>query len=346
MCVELRWQGGNIRSRILKLQKKEGKQTSPAHDEIPSVSSQGVDPGDDSEPEFDNIEKTLGESLSYESLTWMRHIIRVQAKEIVRSILKEEKAKNDGNSTINEMTNQLGELTKKLADIKGEVESLRSENAKQRRQIERLEHLNFKNQSSIHKLKVKVDELDQEKHALSLQIVGLAESKDKADDIKQLAKVLKDKAGVKIKSADVIEMKRLGKQNDVKARNVIVSFKDKETRQKIFRERKKLITEGNPSKSVYLNDSLTQHRQQLLYAARRLVKARKLYAAWSQDGNILVRKLETSKITQVFDNDDLMVIKTDETQSDQDHETIDLSGEISSDVSHLSNYSFYCDSDI
>ncbi len=90
----------------------------------------------------------------------------------------------------------------------------------------------------------------------------------------------------------------------MKTRNVIVSFKDKETRQKIFRERKKLIKEGNPSKSIYLNDSLTQHRQQLLYAARRLVKSRKLYAAWSQDGNILVRKLETSKITQVFDNDD------------------------------------------
>ncbi len=327
---------------------KEGKQTSPVQDEVPSVSSQGADPGDESEPEFDNIEKTLAESLSYESLTWMRHVIRVQAKEIVRSILKEEKANNDGiqNSTINKMTNQLGEMTKKLTDIQEEVQSLRSENAKQRRQIERLEHLNVKNQSSINQLKIKLDELDQDKHALSLQIVGLAESKDKADDIKQLAKVLKDKAGVKIKSGDVIEMKRLGKRNDVKNRNVIVSFKDKETRQKIFRERKKLITEGNPSKSVYLNDSLTQHRQQLLYAARRLVKARKLYAAWSQEGNILVRKLETSKITQVFDNDDLMVIKMDETQSDQDDETKDLSGEISSDVSHLRNYSFYCDSDI
>ncbi len=120
--------------------KKEGKQTSPVQDEAPSVSSQGADPGDESEPEFDNIEKTLAESLSYESLTWMRHVIRVQAKEIVRSILKEEKANNDGiqNSTINKMTDQLGELTKKLTGIQEEVESLRSENAKQRSREGRL----------------------------------------------------------------------------------------------------------------------------------------------------------------------------------------------------------------
>ncbi len=328
--------------------KKEGKQTSPVQDEIPSVSSKDVGPDDESEPEFDNIEKTLAESLSYESLTWMRHVIRVQAKEIVRSILKEEKASNDGiqNSTINKLTNQLDELTKNLTDIQEEVESLRLENAKQRRLIERLQHLNSKNQSSNNKLKIKLDEIDQDKHALSLQIVGLAENKDNADDIKQLTKVLKDKAGVKIKSADVTEMKRLGKRNNAKTRNVIVSFKDKETRQRIFKERKKLITEGNPNKSVYLNDSLTQHRQQLLYAARRLVKARKLYAAWSQDGNILVRKHETSRITQVFDNEDLMVVKLEETQSYQDCVSKDLSGDISSEVSHLSNYSFYCDSDI
>ena len=49
----------------------------------------------------------------------MRHVIRVQAKEIVRSILKEEKAKNEAtqNSSTNNLTNQLDALTKKLTDI-------------------------------------------------------------------------------------------------------------------------------------------------------------------------------------------------------------------------------------
>ncbi len=315
---------------------KKGKQASPIQEEVPGVSSPA---DDDSEPEFDNIEKTLEESLSYESLTWMRHVIRVQAKEVVKTILKQEQ----NNASI-DVTNQLDELKKTLEDIQQEVGVLRSENMKQRRQIERLEHLNFEKQSSINKLKTKIDELDQDRHALSMQIVGLAENKDESDDIKQLTKVLKDKAGVKIKQSDVTEMKRLGKRNDEKTRNVIVKFKDKDTRHRIFSERKKLITQGNPSKSVYLNDSLTQHRQQLLCAARRLVKARKLYAAWSQNGNILVRKQETSKIIQVYDNEDLMVIKMDET--DQDQELEDLSREVTTTVSHLSDYSYYCDSDV
>ncbi len=73
-------------------------------------------------------------------------------------------------------------------------------------------------------------------------------------------------------------------------------------------------------------------------------KQKNLYAAWSQDGNILVRKQETSKILQVHDNEDLMVIKMDE--MDQDQEMKDISGEISSTVSHLSDYSYYCNSDI
>ncbi len=113
---------------------------------------------------------------------------------------------------------------------------------KQRRQIERLEHQNFEKQSLINKLKTKIDEIDQDKHALNMQVVGFAENSNEGDDIKKLTKVLKDKTGVKVKPTDVIEMKRLGKRNDVKTRNAIVRFKDKETRQKIFKERKKLIT--------------------------------------------------------------------------------------------------------
>ncbi len=42
------------------------------------------------------------------------------------------------------------------------------------------------------------------------------------------------------------------------------------------------------------------------------VKGKKLYAAWSKQGNVLVRKTESNKIIQVFDNTDLMLVKTDD----------------------------------
>ncbi len=137
----------------------------------------------------------------------------------------------------------------------------------------------------------------------------------------------------------------LGKQNDKKTRNIILNFKDRETRQKIYNERKKLVINGNPKKSVYLNDSLTKHRQELLYAALQLVKQKRLYAAWSQAGNILVRKSEDSNIIQVHNHGDLMILKTDETEHVQDEDSSRQPDETSV-LTHLSGYSYNWDSDI
>ncbi len=295
-------------------------------------------PDYDSEMEFEEVQQTLEKSLSHDHLTWMRHVIRVQAEDILKARLKQEFEKEFNNR----MSLQLGDLKKKIGDLEQEVDTLTSENAKRKRQIERLEYSNSKKQSEIDKLRIKIDEFEQDKYSTCVQIVGFPENKDESEDTKQLTKVFKEKAGVKIKSADVVEMRRMGKRNNAKTRNIILKFKDKETKEKVYAERKKLIQVGSPRKSVYLNDCLTQHRQQLLYSARQLVKGKKLYAAWSQHGNILVRKSESSKITQIIDNTDLMLVKTDESD-------VQLSGQSegsASQMTHLSSYDYYCDSDI
>ncbi len=112
------------------------------------------------------------------------------------------------------------------------------------------------------------------------------------------------------------------------------------------------MREPNPRKNVYINDQLTKHRQSLLFAARKLVKSRKLFAAWSQHGNILVRKTEDSNITEVRNHDDLMNIKMDNNFSNDQRSDARTPTELSrqssdriSIVSHLSNYEYYVDSD-
>ncbi len=307
---------------------KNKKAPAPASPEPESVSPDSYD----SEVEFEEVQQTLEKSLSHDHLTWMRRVIRVQAEDILKARLKQE-FENEFNDR---MSHQLGDLKKKLGDLEQEVDNLKSENTKRKRQIERLEYSNSKKQSEIDKLRIKMDEFEQDKYSRCVQIVGLSENKDEREDIKQLSKVFKEKAGVKIKSSDVVEMRRLGKKNQVKTRNIILKFKDKETKEKIYGERKKLIQVGSPRKSVYLNDCLTQHRQQLLYSARQLVKGKKLYAAWSQHGNVLVRKSESSKIIQIFDNTDLMLVKTDET----DVELTGQSEDSTSQMTHLSSYDY------
>ncbi len=71
-----------------------------------------------------------------------------------------------------------------------------------------------------------------------------------------------------------------------------------------------------------------------------------MYAAWSQAGNILVRKAEDSSIIQVHDHSDLMILKSDETEAVQDEDSSHQSEETSSELTHLSGCSYYCDSDI
>ena len=96
-----------------------------------------------------------------------------------------------------------------------------------------------------------------------------------------------------------------------------------------------MITNPVASTNIYLNDRLTKHRQNVLFAARKLVKGKKLFAAWSQGGNILVRKTESSKILQVQDHDDLLKIKIDYGQQSE------VTPEDKSPaMSHLSDYDY------
>ncbi len=247
--------------------------------------------------------------------------------------------------------NKIDSLKKDLQAVQSsaeEMEFLKLDNIKKQKRIERLEYENAKRQSEIHSLKMQLDDTQQKDLEQCIQIVGLPEASSDKEDAKELSKLAKTKLGVKFKPSDIIQMYRLGKKKDDKVRNAVIKFKDKETREKIYSQRKRLIKPGEPSSSVYLNDSLTLHRQQLLFAARKLVKTKRLYAAWSQQGNILVKKQENSKIIQVHDHNDIVKVKlSDEVQEVEEHKSSGMPGSTSvdSDVTHLSDYDYYLDSD-
>ncbi len=175
----------------------------------------------------------------------------------------------------------------------------------------------------------------------------MPEAKDDESDIKQFVKISKEKLGVKLKPSDIKEITRLGKRPDKGApRNVIIKFQEKAIRGKVYGQKKRLSINKDPKKNVYLNDHLTQHRQNLLYAARQLVKSKKIFAAWSQSGNILVKKTESSKILQVLDHIDLMKIKCRDEDMDSMEQSRTHDESLSIELcSHLSDYDFEFDSD-
>ncbi len=289
-------------------------------------------------PIDDNQEET--EYLSNEEAQWLVNIIRSTARNIIDEKL----------SSVSDLKREMTNEIKRLQD---KVEQLETDLKKKSRRIERLEFENNQKECQIKAIKLQVDESQQRGYEHCLQLVGLPECKDESDDTKQIIKMTKDKLGIKIKPTDLEEVKRLGKKRDTKTRNVEMKFKEKSLRDKVFECRKKSITDSNPKNNVYINDKLTQHRQSLLYAARNLVKSKKLFAAWAQHGNILVRKKEDSKVVEVKDHSDLSNIKEDiepeptETNSEKSDQSSNSgpSSDCQSIVTHLSNYSYYVDSD-
>ncbi len=328
--------------------RKGGKKKSEVHGESSPESGTGTQAASNTKknsPVNDTQEET--ENLSSEETQWLMNVIRNTARDIIDEKLGSGKMVNNNLSDLKrEMTNEI----KRLQD---KVEQLETDLKKKSRRIERLEFENHQKECQIKTIKLQMDESEQHGYDHCLQLVGLPECKEDSDDTKQIIKMTKDKLGIKIKSNDLEEVKRLGKKRDTKMRNVEMKFKDKSLRDKVFECRKKSITDSNPKNNVYINDKLTRHRQSLLYAARNLVKSKKLFAAWAQHGNILVRKKEDSKIVEVKDHSDLSNIKEDNDpeQAVDNSEKFDQtsssgpSSDCQSIITHLSNYSYYVDSD-
>ncbi len=297
------------------------------------------------------LQKYTGEN---NQAIWFRNIIRAQAKHVMKEAITQEvcKATENIELQLKEALSMTENLTKTLADFKEstkqkiaglceEIEALKQDNVKKQRRIEKLEFHHSQQQSKTTCLESKMDDFEQQSYDTHLQVVGLPESDENQCDTKKFMKLCKDKLGVKIKASDIEETTRLGrKKNDGKARHLLVKLKTQDIKDKVQKDRSKLVTHAAGASNIYLNDRLTKYRQNLLFAARKLVKDKKLFSAWSQRGNVLVRKTDKSKILQVHDHNELMEIKL------SFQNTKNPSEDSVSMISHLSDYDFSYDSDL
>ncbi len=103
------------------------------------------------------------------------------------------------------------------------------------------------------------------------------------------------------------------------------------------------------SQNIYINDRLTTHRKGLFFEARKLYKARKLFATWTQKGNVLVRVKENDPVIQINNYDDLQRLRDTRLRrygmSEQNSSRPSSYSEEPEVASHLSDYDFYVESD-
>ncbi len=202
-------------------------------------------------------------------------------------------------------------MKKELNTIKMEGEALKEENRKLRRCVEKCEYkLSCIKTKQLKDLKIKVDDIEQKCLERDVQIVGAPELQEEFDgdeekEMQMIVKLAKEKMNITLKKDDIEKIHRLGKRKVEKSRDLVVRFRNNITRNRFYRKRKETSNNSDPQKNIYINDHLTEYRRNFFYTARQLVKRKKVFAAWSQQGNILIRKTEGDQVIQLRSHEHL-----------------------------------------
>ncbi len=146
-----------------------------------------------------------------------------------------------------------------------------------------------------HRQLIKPDEkdaADQKSREKNLCFMGLPEEQDEERIKDRLIQLLKNQVGVTyIEPSDIEKIYWGSRFEGISSRRLIVCFTSKEMRDLVYQHRRRKLM--NPdTKTIYLHEDLTPLRQQLLYEARKLVKAKKIHAAWIECGNVMVQRTE------------------------------------------------------
>ena len=190
----------------------------------------------------------------------------------------------------------VGKLKEANTDFLNEIKNLKDSATELGQVVTQVKQDLLSSQEEIKRLKTKVstlqyqaDSLEQYTRRNSLRIDGIPESggENVYDVVLELFNE-QLKTERKITRDDIDRAHRLsGKPSDGSCRTILVKFVSYQTRQLIFKAKKKLRVIQDHR--VYINEDLTQIRQELLYNARKLKRMNKISDCWTYDGRVLVR---------------------------------------------------------
>ncbi len=241
---------------------------------------------------------------------------------------------------------QVSQLEKSLVNIQNEVQILRTSNEKVINDVDSLNNLQQVAEVSLEQMQEtmesleqkietnlnnqpvqnKLDEVEQQSKLNNLRIFGLKEEEGE-DVTKTIIDFANKDLKVKIQPNE-IEAKRMGsiQPMSLKPRDILITFDSRSLRNTIFRKRK-MLREHN--QEVYINEDLTTRRSFLFFQARKFRKRQKLFGAWTQAGNILIKTSQDSPPKEVHNIDEIKSLILENNSSDAD---------TNSDMSEMTNY--------
>ena len=142
-------------------------------------------------------------------------------------------------------------------------------------------------EEKVHSLERRLEESEQYSRRTCLKITGIPESENENTDevVMDVAKTIK----VDLKPTDISRSHRLPTRNKKKVtRDIVVRFVTYNNRKKFIDARRNLKDKRGYDK-VYINEHLTQQRQELAWTCRKYVKEKQLLGTWTRDGRVAIK---------------------------------------------------------
>ncbi len=137
------------------------------------------------------------------------------------------------------------------------------------------------------------------------------------EDLKtKVTSLVRNRLQVGMESEDIKDIGRMGKKRD-KVRDILIKFRSKTIRDKIYTKRK-LLRQDESDNMIFINEDLTNQRSKLFFEARKLRRREKIFGTWTQAGNIMIKVKESDQPCAVKQYHELAKLVQNETQAETD----------------------------
>lgn len=202
--------------------------------------------------------------------------------------------------SVNFMSTQFDEFIKVQNDILEEIKNLKRENIKLKEENDLLN-------KEVKQLITKVDSFEQQLLESSIEISGIPVTKN--ENCIDIINKLSEKLGEQI-TVDHAFRLNIPKRNINK---IVAKLKDIKMKKNIIKSWKSnrslcasdIYSGFNKDDKIYINECLTKSRRQLFGKARSAAKLNGFKYVWVNDGDILARKEDGTKILKIRNEDDL-----------------------------------------
>ena len=158
----------------------------------------------------------------------------------------------------------------------------------------------------------RLDDIENQARRSSIIISGVPEKAGEKTDC--LVMDVGKAAGLQLNPDSLDRSHRLGRPAPGKSRPIIAKFVAYNTRQKMYDSRKELSADkvkNHPTlnrsvlSKIFISECLTAKNQHLLFVARQLRKKNILWAAYTTNGRVKVKKTETAAARNICELEDL-----------------------------------------